>query len=128
MFHSYLLLSLGLLIEHSQLVEARQPVLGVPGSDDPVVFDFMDINCLNCHVPILCRKSEQRAFLSARDCGANNDLAAILEKNFDFDSQVGKAGCKFSENLFCAFRSGDVRGFRATNFARSLAPITCRRQ
>jgi hypothetical protein len=46
-------LSQALLFEDTQLAEAVHPILRVPGANNLAIFEFMDVDNLNVHFPVL---------------------------------------------------------------------------
>ena len=68
---------LSLLLECTHLMECRQPVLAVPSSDNPSVLEFMDIDGLDGHFPVLRRKAHERRLMRAGELGTNDDLVSV---------------------------------------------------
>ena len=64
-----------LLLERAQLVERGQPILAVPGADDLSVLEFVNVDGLDGHIPILGWKAHERCFLRARKLRAHDDLS-----------------------------------------------------
>src|SRR5258706_9474356 len=48
-----------LLVEHTQLMKSGQPILCVPRPHDLSFLEFVDVDRLNNHLPVLCRKTHQ---------------------------------------------------------------------
>src|SRR5882672_4701665 len=68
---------LSLLLERTHLVECRQPVLAVPSPDNPSVLEFMDINGLDGHFPVLRRKAHERRSMRAGELRTHDDLVSV---------------------------------------------------
>ena len=112
-----LLNGLGLLIENPQLTKTGHPILCVPGANNFAVFEFVDIDNLNVHFPVLGRKTHKRFLLSASHSGANHDLAPVLENVLDRKFQIRKRACQLREKRFCTFRPSG-----GTGLARNINP------
>ena len=67
-----------LFLENSQLVKAAHPILGVPGSNYFPVLEFVNVDRLDTHLPILRAKPHQASTLRARDLRTDDHLAAFL--------------------------------------------------
>ncbi len=105
-------------VEDTQLTETGHPVLRMPGSNDLPVFDFVNIDNLDAHGPVLRRKSHERFSLRACHCGADDHLVSALEDVLYPEVQVGKGRCQLGEKRFCASWTGRLTGRR-----RNVDPV-----
>src|SRR5947207_162252 len=95
-----------LFLENSQLVKAAHPILGVPCPNYFPVLEFVNVDRLDTHRPILRGKSHQTSTLRARDLRADNHLIAFLQHVLDLDAEIGERRGQLRENLPGAGRSG----------------------
>src|SRR6266705_797916 len=77
------LIYLPLFLENTQLTKAAHPILGVPGSNNFPVFEFVDIDNLDVHLPVLRRKTHEWLFLSTGHSGTDDHLGPVLENVLD---------------------------------------------
>jgi hypothetical protein len=71
-------------------MQTAHPILGVPRAHNFPVFEFMNIDDLNGHGPVLCRKTQESFSLCACHFGADDDLVSVLENIPDSTGSSGK--------------------------------------
>src|SRR5438046_2537332 len=99
-----------LLFENTQLPETAHPILVVPGSDDLPIFELVDIDNLNVHLPVLWRKTHELPFLSASHTRADDYFVTILENVLDGQLQIRKRRGELREQRFHTFWTGPLTG------------------
>src|SRR5436305_5389648 len=83
-------------------MKTAHPILGVPRPNYFPVLEFVNVNRLDTHLPILRGKPHQASTLRAGDFRADDDLVAFLQHLLDLDVEVGECRGQFQENLFSA--------------------------
>src|SRR3954469_21608992 len=99
-----------LLLENTELMEARHPVFRVPGAHDLAVLQFVDVDRLDAHPAMLRCESHERISLRTRDLGADHYLVAGLQHLVDPDGQVRECGRELDEDLLRSLRSRRLCG------------------
>src|SRR5260221_14339544 len=87
-----------LFIERAKLVERGQPVLAVPGPDDLSIPEFVDVDGLDGHFPVLRRKAHERRLMRAGEFRTNDDLVSVPKNFRGSDPEVGKGLGQIIEN------------------------------
>src|SRR2546421_11232916 len=94
-----------LLLENTELMEARHPVLRVPRAHDLAVLELVDVDRLDGHPAMLRCESHEGTSLRTRDLGADHYLVTGLQHLVDPDGQVRECRSQLGEDLLRSLRS-----------------------
>src|SRR3989442_900433 len=93
-------------------METGHPILGVPRAHNFPIVEFMYIDGLHGHGPVLGRKPHERCALRAGDGGTHNHLVPLLERLFERHLEIRERRGELDENVFRTFSSRGLAGGR----------------